>query len=374
MAMSYYESCCRYQNNLDWSNDASAVADYDVERAVAKEDISLRDFFALLSPVAVPYLERMARKAQEITLRHFGRTIQLYAPIYVSDYCDNQCLYCSFSARNIGVRRKLSLEEVEREAALIAESGLRQILLLTGESKKQSPPDYLRDCIRVLRRHFSSIAVEVYPLTEEDYKFLAEDGVDGLTVYQETYNEEIYRRVHPAGPKRNFRFRLETPERGAKAGIRRINIGALLGLADWRKEAFLLGAHARYLQDRFPDVEIGVSVPRLRPHIGAFSGDCVVNDRNMVQIILALRLFMPRLGIALSTRENPHFRDNLIGLGITRMSAGSATSVGGYTKPLHRDEAISQFEISDHRSVPEVMALIRGKGYEPVLNDWISGI
>lgn len=372
--MSYYESYCRYRNNLDWSNDASAVADYDVERAVAKEDISLRDFSTLLSPVAVPYLERMARKAQEITLRHFGRAIQLYAPIYVSDYCDNQCLYCSFSARNRGVRRKLSLEEVEREAALIAESGLRQILLLTGESKKKSPPDYLRDCIGVLRRYFSSIAVEVYPLTEEDYKFLAEDGVDGLTVYQETYNEEIYRRVHPAGPKRNFRFRLETPERGAKAGIRRINIGALLGLADWRKEAFLLGAHAQYLQDRFPDVEIGVSVPRLRPHIGAFRGDCVVNDRNMVQIILALRLFMPRLGIALSTRENPRFRDNLIGLGITRMSAGSATSVGGYTKPLHLDEAISQFEISDHRSVPEVMALIRGKGYEPVLNDWISGI
>jgi 2-iminoacetate synthase len=371
--MSYYDYHDRYKN-VDWNNAASAVKDADVEQALAGEDISLHDFLALLSPVAEPYLERMAKKAQEITLRHFGRTIQLYAPIYVSDYCDNQCLYCSFSARNRGLRKKLSLNEVEREAAFIAEAGLRQILLLTGESKKESPIGYLRDCVRILRRYFSSIAVEIYPLAEDDYKSLVADGADGLTIYQETYNEDIYQSVHHAGPKRNFRFRLETPERGAKAGMRQVNIGALLGLAEWRKEVFLLGVHAQYLQDRFPDVEIGASVPRLRPHVGAFQGACTVSNQNMVQIILALRLFMPRLGIALSTRENPRFRDNLIGLGVTRMSAGSATSVGGYTEPLQQDNALSQFEIADHRSIPEIMTRIREQGYEPVLNDWIPGI
>jgi len=371
--MSYYDYSCR-RKNVAWNAAANVIRDDDVEKALAKEDLSPLDFWALLSPAAEDYLERMAKKAQKITLRHFGRTIQLYAPIYVSDYCDNQCLYCSFSARNRGARRKLSLDEVEREAAFIAEAGLRQILLLTGESKKESPLDYLRYCVRILRRYFSSIAIEVYPLAVEDYKTLVAEGVDGLTVYQETYNEDIYKSVHPAGPKRNFRFRLETPERGAHTGMRQVNIGALLGLADWRKEVFSLGMHAQYLQDRFPDVEIGASVPRLRPHAGAFQSTCAVSDQNMVQIVLALRLFMPRLSIALSTRENSRFRDNLIPLGITRMSAGSATSVGGYTAPLRNDNALSQFEIADHRSIPEVMAVIRRKGYEPVFNDWIFGI
>ena len=369
--MSYYDYQRRYPN-AEWSNALVAAA--DVEQALAKEDVSLRDFLALLAPVAEPYLERMAEKAQEITLRHFGRTIQLYAPLYVSDYCDNQCLYCSFAAQNKGLRRKLSPGEVEREAVFVAAAGLRQILLLTGESKKESPVGYLRDCVGVLRKYFSSIALEVYPLTAEDYKSLVAEGADGLTIYQETYDEDVYQSVHPAGPKRNFRFRLEAPERGAQAGMRQINIGALLGLSDWRREVFCLGRHAQYLQDRFPAVEIGASVPRLRPHSGAFRGACMVSDENLVQIILALRLFMPRLGISLSTRENPRFRDHLIALGVTRMSAASATSVGGYATSLCRDKGLSQFEIADHRSVPEIIARIRQKGYEPVFNDWIPGI
>lgn len=371
--MSYYDYHCRYKN-VEWENAYSAFKDEDVELALTKEDASIQDFRVFLSPVAENYLEQMAEKAQEITLRHFGRTIQLYAPIYVSDYCENQCLYCSFSARNRGFRKKLSLEEVEREAAFIAAAGLRQILLLTGESKKESPPDYLRDCCRILRRYFSSIAIEVYPLAEEDYKYLVADGADGLTVYQETYDEDIYQNVHPAGPKRNFRFRLETPERGVRAGMRQVNIGALLGLADWRKDVFFLGMHAQYLQNLFPDVEIGVSVPRLRPHAGAFQSVRVVSDQNMVQIILALRLFMPRLSIALSTRENSRFRDHLIPLGITRMSAGSATSVGGYTASFYHDDVFSQFEIADRRSVAEITARIKGEGYEPIFNDWIFGL
>ncbi|MEN6621626.1 MAG: 2-iminoacetate synthase ThiH [Smithella sp.] len=371
--MSYYDCHCR-NKNTEWEKAFAGAEKIEIEQVLAKEDISTLDFLALLSPKMEIYLEQMAEKAREITLQHFGRTIQLYAPIYVSDHCENQCLYCSFNARNKGLRKKLSLEEVEREAAFIAEAGLRQILLLTGESKKESPTGYIRDCVRILRQYFSSIAVEIYPLSEEDYRFLVEDGVDGLTIYQETYDEDVYKNVHPAGPKRNFRFRLEAPERGANAGVRQINIGVLLGLADWRKDVFLLGMHAQYLQNRFPDVEIGISVPRLRPHAGSFQSVNIVSDQDMVQIILALRLFMPRLGISLSTRENSIFRDNLLHLGITRMSAGSATSVGGYTTPLFNGRAFPQFEIADKRSVPEIMARVRQKGYEPVLNDWISGI
>jgi len=371
--MSFYDSYCQYRN-LEWDHVFDAVSDSDVEQVLLRENITFHDFLTLLSPVAERYLEGMAQKAQALTLRYFGRTIQLYAPIYVSDYCENQCLYCSFSARNRRERKKLSLAEVDHEAAFIADSGLRHILLLTGESKKKSPVGYLRDCVKILGKHFSSIAIEVYPLVEEDYASLVAEGVDGLTIYQETYDEEFYRIIHPAGPKRDFRFRLEAPERGAAARMRQVNIGALLGLADWRKEILFLGLHARYLQDRFPDVEIGASVPRLRPHAGAFQGSCKVSDKSMVQIILALRLFMPRLGIALSTREDSRFRDSLIPLGITRMSAGSATSVGGYTTAAGQDETLPQFEIADSRSVPEMMDRIREKGYEPVLNDWIPGI
>lgn len=360
----------RYRK-VDWRQVLDGASEADVEQALRREHLDFPDFLALLSPAAEPQLERMARRAQAMTLRHFGYTMQLYAPIYVSDYCENSCLYCSFSSRNRRRRKKLSLEEVEREASFLAATGLRHILLLTGESKTHSPVDYLRDCVRILRRSFASVAVEVYPLGEEDYAGLVAEGADGLTLYQETYDEALYGILHPAGPKRDFRFRLEAPERGAAARMRQVNIGALLGLADWRQDVPWLGLHARYLQDRFPEVEIGASVPRVRPHVGGYQGSCPVSDQNLVQILLALRLFMPRLGLALSTREESRLRDALIPLGITRMSAGSATRVGGYTTAAGWDEGLSQFEIADSRSVPEVMARLREKGYEPLLKDWI---
>ncbi len=368
--MSFSDLYDRYWK-MDWRQVLDAASEADVEQALRREHLDFSDFLALLSPAAEPQLERMARKAQALTLRYFGYAMQLYAPIYVSDYCENSCLYCSFSNRNRRRRKKLTLEEVEREAAFIAATGLRHILLLTGESKTYSPVAYLRECVRILRRYFASVAIEVYPLGEEDYAGLVEEGVDGLTLYQETYDDALYKILHPSGPKRNFPFRLEAPERGAAARMRQVNIGALLGLADWRQEVPWLGLHARYLQDRFPAVEIGASLPRLRPHVGGFQGSCPVGDHSLVQIILALRLFMPRLGIALSTREDSRFRDDLIPMGITRMSAGSATRVGGYTTAAGWDEGLSQFEIADTRSVPEVMACLRQKGYEPVLKDWI---
>jgi len=373
LSKSFYDTylACRER---DWGEALAAASGADVEQALRRVHLSFSDFLALLSPAAEAHLEPMAQKARALTLRYFGRTIQLYAPIYVSDYCENSCLYCSFSSRNRRKRKKLSLEEIDREAAFIAGTGLQHILLLTGESKKESPVGYLRDCVQVLRRHFSSVAIEVYPLSEEDYAGLVAEGVDGLTLYQETYDESLYRVLHPAGPKRNFRYRLEAPERGAAARMRQVNIGALLGLADWRREILMVGLHARYLQDRFPEVEIGASVPRLRPFAGAFQGSCEVGDRNIVQAILALRLFLPRLGIALSTREDSCFRDSLIHLGITRMSAGSCTSVGGYTVPDEAEDAFAQFEIADSRSIPEMMARLREKGYDPVLKDWIFGL
>lgn len=367
--MSFYDLFSRYGNS-ELSKALDAISVRDIEQALARENRGVGDFLALLSRPAERWLERMAGAAQEITLRHFGRTIQLYAPLYLSDHCDNQCAYCSFSAKNRFVRTKLNLDAVDREAEFVASTGIRHVLILTGESRRESPVRYIGECVRVLKKHFQSISIEVYPLADAEYRELIEEGVDGLTIYQETYDEEVYRVNHPAGPKSDYRYRLDAPERGARNGMRQVHIGALLGLADWRKEVFFVGLHAHYLQDLYPDVEIGVSVPRLRPHVGNDREGCSVTDRNIVQIVLALRLFLTRSGISLSTRECSRFRDHLIPLGITRMSAGSATSVGGYT--LHADpgDACLQFEIADHRSVSEIVSAIRGRGYEPVFQDW----
>lgn len=348
----------------------AAVSAQDVERALARESRGSGDFLALLSPVAERFLEPMAAAAHEITLRHFGKTIRLYAPLYLSDHCDNQCAYCSFNARNRFVRRKLTLEDVDREAGFVSAAGIRHILILTGESRRESPVRYIRACVQVLKRHFQSISIEIYPLTGQEYREVIDAGVDGLTIYQETYDEAIYQVNHPAGPKSDYRFRLDAPERGARSGMRQVNIGALLGLAGWRNDAFHVGLHACYLQERYPDVEIGVSVPRLRPSVGNEQQECHVNDRNLVQMILALRLYLPRADISLSTRECPALRDNLIPLGITRMSAGSVTGVGGYTCRTDSDGQVPQFEIVDRRNVSEIVAAIRSKGYAPVFQDW----
>lgn len=368
--MSFYETLSSIDRpGIDRALAASTEG--DIGLILGRHRITRGDFLSLLSPAAGNCLEMTAGRANRLTLQYFGRTIQLYTPLYVSDYCDNQCLYCSFNACNRFERKKLTLREVDSEGAFIASTGLRHILLLTGESQGMSPPSYIRDCVQVLNRHFSSVSIEVYPLTEDDYAGMTSVGLDGLTIYQETYDEDTYRSIHRAGPKRDFRFRLDAPERGASAKIRQINIGALLGLADWRKEAFFTGLHAEYLMDRFPDAEIGVSVPRLRPFKGSFQGACRVSDRDLVQIILAFRLFLPRLGISLSTREDPTFRENLMPLGVTRMSAGSLTSVGGHSVKTHGKEALHQFEVADHRSIPELASVIRRKGYEPVMKDWI---
>ncbi|MBI2831151.1 MAG: 2-iminoacetate synthase ThiH [Chloroflexi bacterium] len=339
-----------------------------IERALAKSELQEQDFLALLSPRATDFIEDIAQAAHRATVQNFGRTILLYTPMYLANYCVNHCVYCAFNADNNIERRKLSLVEVESEAQAIAGTGLKHILILTGESRTQSPVSYIKECVSVLKRHFSSISIEIYPLHTEEYAELIAAGVDGLTIYQEVYDEKIYSRLHPGGPKHDYRFRLEAPERAGLAGIRTINIGALLGLGDWRREVFFTGVHALYLQKRFPDVEISVSCPRMRPYLGGYKPEFPASDRDLVQSILALRLFLPRLGITISTRENSKLRDNLLKLGITRMSAGSSTVVGGHTD--YKGNNIGQFEIADHRSVAEVQEAVSRQGYKAIFKDW----
>lgn len=342
-----------------------------VLRVLNKSKLNYMDYLTLLSPVAENYLEEMAQKAHRLTVQNFGKTIILYTPMYISNYCTNHCIYCGFSTLNKIARRTLTLEEVEQEAQAISATGLRHILVLSGEAPSHVPLNYLKDCIRILQKYFASIGIEIYPLSTEGYAELVEAGVDSLTIYQEVYNREIYDEVHVKGPKKDFKFRLEAPERGCQAKMRSVNIGALLGLDDWRREAFFLGMHGSYLQDTYPDAEISISLPRLRPHAGSFRPKSQVTDKNLVQIMLALRLFMPRVGITISTRERAWLRDNLVPLGVTKMSAGSSTKVGGHSQTNKGD---GQFEMSDTRSVADIRQMLLDKGYQPVFKDWHPGI
>lgn len=345
-----------------------AKTEQDVQTALGKRSLDTGDLAALLSPAADAYLEVMAGRAQQESLKHFGKSIVLYTPMYLANYCVNKCLYCGFNHANDIGRRKLSAEEIHLEAKAISESGLRHILILTGECRKESSVDYIVEAVTILKQYFDSIAIEIYPLEEEEYRRVVEAGVDSMTVYQEVYHTEIYRKVHVAGPKAHYQNRLDAPERACRAGIHSVNIGALLGLNDWRTETYLTALHLKYLIDRYPEVEYGVSIPRIRPHAGEFTDIVDVNDRDLVHSILAYRNFLPFTGMNLSTREEQSLRDHLIPLGITRMSAGVSTAVGGHSA---EDRSESQFEISDNRSVPEVKVAILSKGYQPIFKDWV---
>ena len=347
-----------------------------VAAAERGEALTPRDFMALLSPAAAPLLEDMARAAQAITLRQFGRSVQLFTPLYLANYCTNRCVYCGFNTGNRIRRSMLSPEEIEREGRAIAATGLRHILLLTGDAPKKIGPEYIAEAARRLRAFFPGIGVEVYAMTVEEYRLLTAAGVDSLTMFQETYNEELYAGLHPAGPKRDFRFRLDAPQRGAEAGMRCIGIGALLGLDEWRRDAFFSGLHAAWLQERYPAVELSLSVPRMRPHAGVFDRVFPVSDRDLVQYITALRLFLPAAGITVSSRERAFLRDRLIELGVTRVSAGVSTAVGGHAVASAAAHSggdatdVGQFDIADSRSVDEMTAAIRARGYQPGLKHW----
>ncbi|MCX7710453.1 MAG: 2-iminoacetate synthase ThiH [Clostridia bacterium] len=364
--MSFYNTYQKYKE-FDFEDFLEKVTEEDVLRAISKDRINEYDFLALLSAKAEKHLEAMAVKARQLTLQHFGKVIFLFTPMYLANYCVNQCAYCSFNITNKISRKKLNLEEVEEEARIISSTGLRHILILTGESRKETPVSYIKECVEVLKKYFRSISIEVYPLETEEYAELVASGVDGITLFQEVYSEETYEAVHLGGPKRNHRFRLDAPERACIASMRSVGIGALLGLDDWRREAFFTGLHADYLQNQYNDTEISVSLPRIRPHVGSFQPKCDVSDKNLVQVMLAIRLFMPRTGITISTRERPDFRDNLIGLGVTKMSAGVSTEVGGHASD---EKTEGQFDISDNRDVETMKNIIYGKGYQPVFKDW----
>ncbi len=364
--MSFYE-CYNAYKDFDFNKFWRELTPQDIAGILTKDNISVWEYLALLSETAESLLEDMAKKAHKLTRQHFGPTILLYTPLYLSNYCVNRCSYCGYNAANKIRRKTLTIQEVEQEAQAISSQGLRHILILTGESKYHAPLDYIMDCIHVLRKYFSSISIEIYPLDTEEYRQVIAAGVDGLTIYQEVYDEGVYDDIHLSGPKKNYRFRLEAPERACEAKMRSVNIGALLGLNDWRKEAFFTGLHAKYLQDRYLDTEISVSVPRLRPHAGSFQPNAKVTDKNVVQYMLALRLFMPRLGITVSTRERAEFRDNILRLGVTKMSAGSCTKVGGHTLEEAGEE---QFAVSDTRSVEEIRVMLLQNGYDPVFKDW----
>ena len=376
----------------------SAVA---AREAAGKDKFALADFAALISPAAAENLEALCRRAQLMTQQRFGKVIRLFAPLYLSNECINNCSYCGFSRDNPILRVTLSLDEVRREAAELKSQGFRNLLLVAGEHPKFVSNGYMRDCIVALHNDWPSISLEVGPMEVEDYRPLVAAGSDGLIVYQETYDRTVYAEMHTAGPKRNFDWRLETPERAYAAGFRRLGISPLYGLADWRFEALSVAAHADYLLRNCWKAAITISLPRLRPCAGEFEPLTHLSDRELVQLVCAFRLMFPDVGIVLSTRENSKLRDGLIPLGVTMMSAGARTEPGGYTgagkEKIHHTErgiikeiasgssewapqanhptnATGQFQIADERSPFEVAERIRKLGYEPVWKDWDAAL
>jgi 2-iminoacetate synthase len=345
------------------NTDASVVAD-----AISKETPNYDDFLYMLSKGAEPLLDKMALISADKTQKHFGKNIQFYIPMYVSNECSNACIYCGFNKNNDIPRKTLSLQETEKEFKALKKPGFENILILTGESPENADVDYIAEVVKIARKYFSFVSLEIYPMDEKDYKKLVDAGAVGLTIYQETYNRKTYDKVHVSGEKKDFNYRIQTPDRALAAGFRKIGIGALLGLSDWRADAAFLGAHAQYLMKKYWRSEVSISFPRLRGSSSGFKPFFEVQDKELVQMILALRIFLYNAGITLSTREPSEFRDNMIGLGVTMMSAGSKTNPGGYETCGNDSE--KQFEISDSRSVEDVVKVVRAKGHYPVFKDW----
>jgi len=339
----------------------------DLNRILHREHREPEDLIPFFSPAADEYLEEMAVLSSKISRLRFGNTIQLYTPLYISNECTNSCLYCGFNKTNDIRRITLTPDQIEKEAEFIFDRGFRHVLLLTGEHKKAVPVDMLAEIGDRIHEKFSSVSIEVYPMETDEYKKMIDSGIDGLTIYQETYNKEVYSNVHPAGKKRDFYWRLNGPDRGGEAGFRKIGIGSLLGMTDWRTEGFFTALHAFYLSKKFWKTSIMVSFPRLRSASGGFTPDYDVTDRDLTHLICTMRIILPDSGLVLSTRESAELRDNLFPLGITMMSAGSSTEPGGYTD---LDVADNQFNIEDTRSPEEITDLIKKKGFDPVWKDW----
>ena len=339
----------------------------DVRSVLTKKKRNVQDFLTLISPAASPFLEAMAQLTQRLTQQRFGKTIQLYAPLYVSNECNNICTYCGFSFNNKIKRRTLTDAELLQEADILKKMGVEHILLVSGEANHIVGQAYFLNALEVLKPHFANISIEVQPLSAKQYTELQQAGTHAVMVYQETYHKEVYKTYHPKGKKSNFNFRLDTPDRIGQASIHKIGLGVLLGLENWRVDSFFTALHIDYLQKKYWKSKYSVSFPRLRPAQGIIEPNFVMNDRDLLQLICAYRIWNFDLEISISTRESAIFRNNVIGIGATSMSAGSKTNPGGYTTD---EESLEQFEISDERPMEVFREVIKQKGYDPVMKDW----
>lgn len=356
--------------------DASLYTEIDVRNALSHETCTIEDFKALLSPAALPFLEQMAHRAQIETRRHFGKCVYLFTPLYIANYCENYCVYCGFNCYNNIHRKKLSPDEIEREMKVISESGIEEILMLTGESRGMSGIEYIGEACRRARKYFRNVGLEIYPVNSDEYRYLHECGADYITVFQETYNPDKYETLHLMGHKRVWPYRFESQERALMGGMRGVGFSALLGLDDFRKDALATGLHVHFLQRKYPHAEMSLSCPRLRPIV---NNDKInpknVHEQQLCQILCAYRIFLPFAGITVSSREAPRFRDGIINIAATKISAGVSTGIGDheekYKGKKSGDAGDEQFEIADTRSFSEIYDAIKKQGLQPVLNDYI---
>lgn len=351
--------------------DPSIYTENDVRQALEHDEKTVDDFKALLSPAALPLLEEIAEAARAETKKHFGNSVNMFTPLYISNYCENYCIYCGFNCHNKIHRAKLNAEEIEHEMQAIAKTGLQEILILTGESKKMSDVKYIGEACKIARKYFKVVGLEVYPMNSDEYRYVHECGADYVTVFQETYNSDKYETLHLAGHKRIFPYRVNTQERALMGGMRGVGFAALLGLSDFRKDAFATGMHAYLIQRKYPHAEIAFSCPRLRPII---NNDKInpkdVHEPQLLQVICAYRLFMPFASITISTRECQRFRDNVVDIAATKISAGVDVGIGGHDGEREK-KGDEQFEISDGRNVDEVYKALTDKGLQPVMSDYI---
>ena len=359
-------------DTYNWDDTLASIfskTEDDVLRALSNTKRDLEDFKALISPAAKPYLEQMAQLSRQLTKKRFGNTIQMYSPMYLSNECQNICTYCGFSMTNKIPRRTLTDAEILKEVAYIKSKGYDHILLVTGEANKTVGVDYFNNALQLIRSQFSNITIEVQPLLQDEYELLIENGLYAVLVYQETYHREEYKKHHPKGKKSNFDFRLDTPDRLGKSGIHKIGLGALFGLEDWRADSFFTALHLKYLQKTYWKTKYSISFPRLRPHSGGLEPKVEMTDPDLVQLICAFRLLDEDVELSMSTRESEVFRNNIVNLGITSISAESKTNPGGYAVA---PESLEQFEISDERPTEDITAMLKNQGLDVVWKDWAN--
>lgn len=376
MEMIESEVCARVMEQMD-AYDYFRYTEADVKAALEHDTCSIADFKALLSPAAEPFLEQMAQRARLETSKHFGNTVYLFTPLYIANYCENYCVYCGFNCYNHIKRMKLSMEQIEKEMQIIADSGMEEILILTGESRVQSNVEYIGEACKLARKYFRMVGLEIYPVNTDEYKYLHECGADYVTVFQETYDTDTYEQLHLFGHKRIWPYRFEAQERALRGGMRGVAFSALLGLSDFRKDALASALHVYYLQRKYPHAEMSLSCPRLRPIINNDKINPLdVHEKQLCQVLCAYRIFLPYVGITVSSRESAEFRNGIVKIAATKVSAGVSTGIGDheskYTgKESDEIQGDEQFEIDDNRSLDKMYQDITDEGLQPVLNDYL---